>query len=458
MNLDKITYLYKNAYLKLPPSTKKFIGSIYGSVPLNIRFGKSYGEHQKIIKEFESFSKEQQQEFMYHKTIETINYAVENIPYYTELFNQHGIEVKDIKDLSDMKKIPYLTKEIIREELQKLYTDKDFTPVEQLTGGSTFSPTKFYLPLETSRGKEKAYINNIFGKLGYKNRDKMIQFRDRRIEYNNQYWEYEPVDNHLVISATHLDKEYITKIVEQINLFAPKFFYGYPSSIARFVKLCHRMNLVINKQIKGVFLISENALPSDIESIKRFFGCQVLAHYGHSERCSTAYSIDGHAYQFQNSYGLTRIVKNEIITTSFDNFVMPFINYQLNDFVGGEIEYYDNTDCVIEVERIEGRLQEFLVDNHGNLIAATQLPYGSYEKYASIDGIQFYQEDVGKVVLHIQTEHPDEVSGNDILDEFSTFFGDSFDVSLEYVKELEKTPRGKSMIVIQKLDTKRYLK
>lgn len=457
MNLDKITYLYKQAYLNLPPSAKKFIGTLYGNIPLHIRFGEHYSIHKKIVTEFETWDKEKQLEFIFNKTLETVNFAITTIPYYKQLCQEANLTINSFQEMNDFAKIPPLTKELIQEHLDELYTDSRHTPVRQLTGGSTFSPTEFYLPLEVSRGKEKAYVDYIFGRLGYKHRDKMVQFRDRRIEHQNKYWEHETVDNHLVISANHIGKEYIEHIVEEINRFKPKFFYGYPSSISRFVKLCNRMSLSINNPIDGVFLISENALKSDIEVIKNFFACQVLAHYGHSERCSVGYSIDGGAYRFLDSYGLTQIVNNEIVTTSFDNFVMPLINYRLKDYVGGDIEFYQNTDVAYSVDRIEGRLQEFLVDKNKKLISATQLPYGSYDKYENIEGIQFYQESVGSVMLKIQTDLPEEIATDEILNEFKNFFGDGFDINIQCVQQLEKTPRGKSMIVIQKLDTGEYL-
>jgi len=457
MNLDKKTYLYKNAYLKLSPSSKRFLGSIYGRVPLRIRFGKHYAIHQKIIEKFENSDRQYQLDFVFHKTIETINYAYENVPYYQTLLNEHGLNIDSFKDLSDIRKIPNLTKEIIREKITDLYTDKDYTPVKQFTGGSTFSPTKFYLPLETSRGKEKAYINYIFGKLGYLPRDKMIQFRGRRIEHGNKYWEYEPVENHLLISANHIEEEYIEQIVNAINRFDAKYFYGYPSAIAKFVKICKRNNVQVNNDIQGVFLISENVLRSDIDNIRSFFNCSVLAHYGHSERCSTGYSINGDKYNILNSYGLTRVVDNEIITTSFDNFVMPFINYKLNDYVGGKIDYYDNTDCTNGIKYIGGRIQEFLVDKNRHLLSATQMPSGNNDIYEFIDGIQFYQEKIGHIIVRIKTKHHDIVDIFSLKKEFSSFFGDEFTLDLQFVENIEKTPRGKSMIVIQKLDIRDYL-
>lgn len=457
MNLDKITYLYKQAYLNLPPSAKKFIGALYGNIPLHIRFGEHYSVHKKIVAEFESWDKDKQLEFIFNKTLETVNFAITTIPYYKQLCQKANLTIDSFQEMNDFAKIPPLTKELIHKHLDALYTDSRQTPVRQLTGGSTFSPTEFYLPLEVSRGKEKAYVDYIFGRLGYKHRDKMVQFRDRRIEHQNKYWEHETVDNHLVISANHIEKEYIECIVEEINRFKPKFFYGYPSSISRFVKLCKIMNLSINNPIDGVFLISENALTSDVEVIKNFFGCCVLAHYGHSERCSVGYSIDGGKYHFLNSYGLTGIVNKEIVTTSFDNYVMPLINYRLKDYVGGNIGFYKNTDVAYNVDRIEGRLQEFLVDKNKKLISATQLPYGSYDKYENIEGIQFYQESVGNVTLKIQTELPEEIAVDELLKEFKNFFGDGFEINIQCVQQLEKTPRGKSMIVIQKLDTGEYL-
>ena len=75
-----------------------------------------------------------------------IAHAYKNVPYYTKLFNKYYIKPEDIKDFEDIKKIPYLTKDIVNKHKDEMI-DKNF-PKKFLgygtTGGSTGIPMGFY--------------------------------------------------------------------------------------------------------------------------------------------------------------------------------------------------------------------------------------------------------------------------------------------------------------------------
>ena len=149
----------------------------------------------EIIEKFENSNSQFQIDYMYNKTYETIQFAYENIPYYTKTFNENGFRPNDFKSLDDLKMIPYLTKKIVQNNLDYLYTSKFDKPVAVQTGGSTFTPTRFYNSLNVTRAKERAYNNYIFSKIGYKYRDKTLVIRDKDFsdEKKDIYWDYEMV-------------------------------------------------------------------------------------------------------------------------------------------------------------------------------------------------------------------------------------------------------------------------
>ena len=74
----------------LSNSLKLFLGTVYGTIPLSIRFGSNYTLHSKIIKEFEGSSDQFKLDYMYNKTLETLMFAEQNIPYYKNKFFEYG--------------------------------------------------------------------------------------------------------------------------------------------------------------------------------------------------------------------------------------------------------------------------------------------------------------------------------------------------------------------------------
>jgi phenylacetate-CoA ligase len=184
--------------------------------------------------------------------------------------------------------------------------------------------------------------------------------------------------------------------------------------------------------------------------IENYFGVDVLTHYGHTERNAIGYRINRGKYNFLNSYGLIRVKESELITTTFDNFVMPFINYKSGDSIAGKISYYDKTNIVKEVENIEGRTQDFLVTKDKRLISITTMYYNRDKLFEQVNAIQYVQDKIGEVTILIESDdlNPEllEKKMNDNL----AYKG--LDIIVKIVKKIQKSSRGKRIICKQALD------
>ncbi len=458
MDIDSVLHLYRGIYYKLPRGVRAFMGDLYGSMPLRVRFGKAYDIHRAILEKFEAADEGYQLEFIFNKTLETLQFADEHIPYYRQLFKKHGILVSQFKDFDDLKKIPFLDKPIIQKEIDNLYTDKFDKPVAYFTGGSSSTPMKMYAPLGVSRAKEKAYSLYAFEQLGYRYRDRTVALRGKETADPQKgiYWDYEMVDNYLQPSGNYLEVPYIEKIVDEINRFKPTYFYGYPSNLLAFMKACKQSGIPPVEGIRGIFLISESVFPEYIDALNDFFKAPVLSHYGHTERNSMGYKIDHQPYHFFGSYGLTRIVEDEIVTLSFDNIVMPYINYKTQDYIEGDAEFYKGTDIVKKLTDIRGRIQEYLVTKDESVISILSVGAGHYNSYDHVDQAQFYQDTPGKVTLYLQSEHPEKVKTDLMKQQMQEQVRHVIDFEIKFKDKIEKSKRGKRILVVQKLDVESY--
>ncbi len=452
MSIDSILHLYRGIYYKMPQPVKTFIGSVYGSVPLSIRFGKLYTKHKNIVEHFESLNDQEKAKILYEKTLEVIKFAEENIPYYQKSFKEHGVSSKDFQSLSDLKKFPSITKEDIKKNLDHLYTDIVEKPTDYYSGGSLSTPTKYYHPLYTSRAKEKAYNNYIFANFGYKYREKALLLKGREISKPDKdiYWEYEPVDNYFYISNNYMNSDKFPLIYEKAKAFKPKIAFGYPSALLSFIKQCKKHNLE-KIDIKGVMLASETVYENEINLIKEFFGVDILTHYGHTERALMAYRINTGAYHFLNSYGIGRVVDGELVATGYDNFVMPLINFKTGDTVSGEIEYYEGTDIAKKCGNIEGRTKDFLVTKDNRLVSITTMCGGQHLPLESIGSLQYKQDTPGVVTVLIEPVK-DDIDPNAVIAGMKKLVRDGIDFKVEIVDKIEKSARGKRIICKQALD------
>ena len=455
MTFETLLYKYKTMYFDFPQPLKTFLGELYGSIPLSVRFGKNYDIHAKVVYQFENSNEQYKLDFMYNKTLETLLFAEKYIPYYQDLFKEYGLSSGSFKSLEDMKLFPILTKHNIKNNIDEIYTQVREKAVPYFSGGSLSTPTKYFLPA-SSRAKEKAYNNYIFSKIGYIYRDKTLLLKGREISKPEQniFWEYEPVDNYFLLSNNYINSDKFPLMYEKAKEFKPKFLFGYPSAVLSFIKQSNLHNLP-RLDIQGVMLASETVYADELRIIQEYFNVDVLTHYGHTERNAIGYRINRDSYNFMNSYGLTRVENSELITTTFDNFVMPFINYKSGDSVAGKITYYDGTDVVKQVENIEGRTQDFLVTKDERLVSITTMCGGQHLPLESMEAIQYIQNKNGYVTVLVEGH---DIDKEKVRNGMCKLVREGIEFDIKTVDKIEKTHRGKRVICKQSLDIEKIRK
>lgn len=82
-----------------------------------------------------------------------INHAYNHFQYYYHrLFRKLGLEPTDIKNRDDLKRLPRLSKDIVRKERANLIADnaKQYNPLVYKTSGTTGTPVEIYLDKNTN--------------------------------------------------------------------------------------------------------------------------------------------------------------------------------------------------------------------------------------------------------------------------------------------------------------------
>jgi len=141
----------------------------------------------------------------------------------------------------------------------------------------------------------------------------------------------------------------------------------------------------------------------------------------------------------------------EVVATNLTNFVCPLIRYRTMDVaVLGE----DSCTCGREyplLEKVEGRLQEFIVTRSGHLISVTPINYES-EAFENIRQFQMYQEEVGELIMKIVRKPAyTEKDTRQLTEELRCQLGDGVNVHVRFVDEIPRTEGGKFRYLIQKL-------
>jgi phenylacetate-CoA ligase len=100
----------------LPMPFHKIIKSTYGLLPVSLRFGKVFWETYNFLQVSQWWSRKELENYQMEQLNKLLIHACNNVLYYQNLFNKQGLKPDDIQSLDDFKKIPFLTKDIVREK------------------------------------------------------------------------------------------------------------------------------------------------------------------------------------------------------------------------------------------------------------------------------------------------------------------------------------------------------
>ncbi len=152
-------------------------------------------------------------------------------------------------------------------------------------------------------------------------------------------------------------------------------------------------------------------------------------------------------------------VLGEIVGTSFDNQVMPFVRYRTGDFALLSDHPHPDLPLYPVCERIEARIQEFLVCKDHRLISVSTLGLARFDDINDIQTMQYEQDEPGRVVMKVVSTTPLTASQTEKLAQAvreKTQGGCT--VEVRPVDQLPRTPRGKHKMLIQHLDISHYIR
>ncbi len=397
-------------------------------------------------------------------------HSYEHVPYYQKLFDTIRYNPYDFKDFEDLQKIPFLTKEIVRNNLQDLkaqdYPDYAFSYMT--TGGTTASSLGIYEEKNLSYIKELAYTKIFFENIGLNLYDKSVILRGTVIADSDKgpFWKYTLFHRFLVLSSYHMTDANLPAYIEKIQKFKPKYIAAYPSSLCILAKYMKKNNITPFTGLKCIICGAETLYPWQRTFLEDIFHCKIHEVYGLTEQAVIAYTCKKSNYfHFYPEYGYVEFIDRngnhvrneneaaEIVATGFKNDIFPFIRYKTDDRC-----IYTSQKCSCGrnsplAKGIEGRWSssDFLISKDDRLISITAMNMHS-DIFDNVKQFQFYQEKKGEVIFRILKM--DSYTDNDaqnIQRQLLKKLGDNFHLTIEYVEDIPRTPRGKQKFLIQKV-------
>ena len=350
------------------------------------------------------------------KTLEQIQFdnlkklllhAYQNVPYYSDVFNNLKISPDDIRSTKDLSFLPVLTKEIIRSDLNN-FKPKNIPEANLIlnhSGGSTGKPLSFYADRNLFEKMEASFLRSIEW-AGYRPGDRIAYIwgapqdlkgggsfkKEIKSFFNGRY----------ILGAYKYSNETMEKWVNVLKRKNIKFIYGYASVLSNFSKYIKSEKLD-PPGMKAIITSAETLFPEARKTIEEVFNCKVYDQYGSREVISVASECEKSNMHILTDYVHVEFMKDDslhgekrahegqepykIVLTSFANYGTPFIRYDIGDY-GIPKEGY--CECGREfplIERVLGRINDNFITPEGKII------YGTYfvRQMYGIKGVQSYQ-------------------------------------------------------------------
>lgn len=387
---------------------------ISSTLHLPYGYGKVFREVYEFLDESQWWSHEKLKEYQMKRLQKILNHAYENVPYYRKVFEERGLKPENIQNMEDLRKLPYLTKEVINKNFDLLIATnirKSKTELKR-TSGSTGSPFQFLC------GKDSDEIQNAFIARVFNSHDSRLYFekttwlRSYVPKNNGPIYRYEPHWKRMLLSAYHLSSKTIRDYKRLIESYQGRTLVGYPSSLYILAILAEQEGL----QISGLdlALASSEVLPDEWKGkIEQVLGVPVKDYYGLAERVALFHSCSYcNLYHENLEYAVVEIADpegdiGEVVGTSLWNYAMPFIRYRTGD--RARIHRGNPTcDCgrglPLSVSKVEGRTDDIIVAPGNHYIPAVNF----YTLLYKTPGIKMF-----KVIQHALAEVEVQIVASD---------------------------------------------
>ncbi len=413
------------------------------------------------IRQVEFLNKKDLYALQAEKLKRLLRHAYDTVPYYREVLADHRVVVDDEVHLKNFASLPLLTKEIVRDQGDRLHaSDASHRKCHSNTsGGSTGEPLhlpqdKQYLAWNIAT---VLYFNWALGKdvgeseIKFWGSDRDIlagslTLKDRVVNclYNREFF-----------NTYRLGHEELDALIALNNRFKPAAYWSYMESaleLARYLAK-HPQSFVAPR-----FVISTiGPLTDDVRSeIQTHMKCPVYNQYGSREvgamSCECPPQQGMHTFPWWNRVEVVddqnqamEHGEGRVVVTTLENYTMPLIRYDI-----GDVAIADGYECEcgrhsFKLKTVMGRTLGYFKKPDGSLAHSHFLVQALFFR-DWIKRFQVVQDRLDHILIRIEKvancEAPPE-DQSDITRKTKVLMGDACAVEFVFVPEIERSASGK---------------
>lgn len=434
-------------YKHAPESLQNILISLYNIRAYTYRYTGRYKEHLKELSILPNKTNEERLADL--KTF--LSFAKTNSKFYNQRIK---LNIEDVHGFEAIRKIPILTKDTLRTNINSIITLSKGKGILSKTGGTTGVSLNVIFTNEDNQ-RRFANVNAFRMKHGYRIGQKTAWFSGKTLlskNHVNRFWRTDYLFNIRYYSTFHINDETAPHYLKDILEFKPKYFVGFPSCLYELALYGLNTNFERPTFIKAIFPNAETITTNMRNVIEAYFGAKIYDQYGSAEGAPHIFQYNNE-YRFDPREGFLEVLDEydqpaktgRMVVTSYHTKGTPLIRYDIGDFVELKEKYDYNKIPVIK--RIIGREMNFINSpetgkiNAGNISNTTKNVNG-------IIAFQIIQISLNEVKIKLLKSN--EYTLNDeklFLSNMRERIGNNMNIVIDYVEELPREKSGKFNII-----------
>jgi phenylacetate-CoA ligase len=413
--------------------------------------------------------REEVQRISWDKLKRLLEHAFENVPYYRRRFDELGLTPKDIRTKQDLRQLPLLTKEDVRENMDALiargYSRETMKRV--VTSGSSGVPFIVYQDREFETANIAAYIRARrwfdweFG-------DKVAWVWGRRgdISHNWQEKLIYRLKRERWMDGFRPTRQAVRDFVEMLIDWKPDLIAGYANVISLLAAY------VLEREISSIRpkLVESTAmqlLSHDRQRIEEAFRCPVTDRYGSHETGSiVAYQCPEQSRHIFSDLVFFEVLMDgqpvstgevgEVVLTPLHAYGMPLIRFRIGDIARATDDVCACGRGLPVVGDIEGRITGIFTLPSGRLLYGGAFRHLVLKDSTAIQRFRVHQYAPDKIEVSLERGRKFDESMVDLVRaRCMALIGDEpIEFTIKVVDEISTTDGGKHLVTTSDVPVK----
>ncbi len=404
---------------------------------------------------------------------EMVKYAAATVPFYAQLFKKQKIDVRDIKTVDALERLPFIDRETVRKS-PHLFTSTSKngkSAISFVTSGSTGTP------LTIMHDPYSLLANIAFGEreraIKRKALDGVQKYREMYISYPNstiaKVWEFYKQWTFLPVRPGRLTmsvSDAIENIMAAIDRFRPHIIVGYGSYLETFYRFLRLQGLHIHRPRMLVY-VADSMTSAGKKMIEQEFGVPVFSAYNAVEAFKIGYFCENRTgFHLHEDLCHVTIVdasgekvpngqKGEVVISNLVNHGTVLLNYRLGDIASLSDKKCSCGRTFRILSELEGRVEDVIFLS-GNKFIHPRAVWEVFKGRNEVLQYQLIQVDRKRFKLKLVTLHKQAYQGiiTSILEDLYQLIGERVTIEPAYcpISERQKTAKFRPVVSMCKQD------